>query len=97
MIVLLYSNKVIFRHFFSVGIGNELLQIYYNFNYPIQSTKLITFLKSEMQSIIEVMCLAHSLRRILNCKCIDFFAVQHILMLTYRSLTVYFVRKYYER
>ena len=26
----------------------------------IQSTKLITFLWSEMQSIIEVMCLAHA-------------------------------------
>ena len=43
-------NQVIFGHFFSVGIGNELLQICYNFNYPIQSTKLILskFLRSEM-------------------------------------------------
>ena len=49
-----------YRHFFSVGIGNELLRVCYNFNYPIQSMKFIsTFLLSEMQSIIEVMCLAH--------------------------------------
>ena len=49
-------TQVIFRHFFSIGIGNELLRVCYNFNYPIQSTKLIlsTFLRSEMQSI-EVM------------------------------------------
>ena len=32
----------------------------YNFNYPIQCTKLIsTFSWSEMKSIIEVMCLTH--------------------------------------
>ena len=37
-------TQVIFRHFFSVGIGNELLRVFYNFNYPIQCTKLITFL-----------------------------------------------------
>ena len=51
-------TQVIFRHFFSVGIGNELLRVCYNFNYPIQSTKLISkFLRSEMWSVIEVMCL----------------------------------------
>ena len=37
------------------------------------------------------------IRCILNCKCIDFFAVQHILMIIYGSLTIYFVIKYYER
>ena len=42
-------TQVIFGHFFSVGIGNELLRVSYNFNYPIQSTKLIlTFLQGEM-------------------------------------------------
>ena len=34
-------TQVIFRHFFSVGIGNELLRVWYNFNYPTQSTKFI--------------------------------------------------------
>ena len=29
-----------FRYFFSVGIGNELLRVCYKFNYPINSTKL---------------------------------------------------------
>ena len=52
-------TQVTFRHFFSVGIGNDLPRLCYNFNYPIQSTKLIlsTFLRSEIQSVIEVMCL----------------------------------------
>ena len=63
MILSFYNNSSykLFRHFFSVGIGNELLRVCYNFNYPIQSKKLISiFLWSEMQSIIEVMCLAHA-------------------------------------
>ena len=37
------------------------------------------------------------IRLILKCKCIDFFSAQHILMLTYRSLSFYFVSKYYEK
>ena len=53
-------TQVVFRHFFCVGIGNELLRVCYNFNYPIVCTKLITFLWSEMRSIIEVMCVAHA-------------------------------------
>ena len=35
-------TQVIFRHFFSVGIGNELLQVCYNFNYPICGQALIS-------------------------------------------------------
>ena len=42
-ILLQYSQNIndyfIFRHFFSVGIGNELLRVSYNFNYPTQSMK----------------------------------------------------------
>ena len=54
-------TQVIFRHFLSVGIGNELLLVCHNFNYPIQSTKLIllTFSRNEMQSVIEVVCLIY--------------------------------------
>ena len=29
-------TQVIFRHLFTVGIGNELLRVCYDFNYPIQ-------------------------------------------------------------
>ena len=63
MILLFYNNSLYFDIFISVGIGNELLRVCYNFNYPIQRTKLIlsTFLRSEMQSVIVVMCLAHAL------------------------------------
>ena len=51
-------TRVIFRHLFSVEIGNELLRVCYNFNYHIQSMKLISkFLGSEMQSVFEFMCL----------------------------------------
>ena len=35
------NDCIIFRHFFSVWIWNDLLQLCYNFNYRIQSTKLI--------------------------------------------------------
>ena len=38
-------TQVIFRHFFSEGIGNKLLRVCYNINYPIQSKK---FLRSEI-------------------------------------------------
>ena len=42
------TTHVIFWHFFSVGVGNELLWVFYNFNYPIHCTKSIlsTFLLS---------------------------------------------------
>ena len=51
------NDCVIFRHFFRVGIGNELLWVCYNFNYPIESTKFILskFLRSEVKCAIEVM------------------------------------------
>ena len=44
------NDCIIFQHSFSVGIGNELLRVCYNFNYPIQSIKFILykFLRSEM-------------------------------------------------
>ena len=60
--IIFIITQVIFRHLFSVGIGDELLRVCHNFNYPIQCTKFIlsTFLRSEMQSLIEVMCLAHA-------------------------------------
>ena len=49
------NDCIIFWHFFSVGMGNELLRVCYNFNYPIQCTKLIlTYLWSELKSVIEI-------------------------------------------
>ena len=65
--------QVIFRHFFSVGIGNELLPVCYNFNYPIQSTKLIlsTFSRREIWAIIEVV--SGTCVKPIYYKLIDFF------------------------
>ena len=42
-IILSLCSQVIFRNFFSFRLGNEILRVSYNFNYPIQSTKVITF------------------------------------------------------
>ena len=63
MIVLFYNNSSYISTFLSVEIRNELLRVCYNFNYSIglQCMKLIsTLLCSELQSIIEVMDLAHA-------------------------------------
>ena len=66
--------------------------------YPIQCTKFISkFLWSEMQSIILRLCVWRMRKTHLKLKMCWFFGVQYILMLTYRSLTIYFVIKYYER
>ena len=92
------TTQVIFRHFFSVGIVNELLQVCYNFNYLIQCTKFDINIFMECNVFYNWGYVPGSrVRRILNCKCIEFFAVQHIAMLTYRSLTIYFIFKNYER
>ena len=45
-------TQVIYRHFFSVGNGNELLRVYYNFNYPTQGTKLILILSTVAQALL---------------------------------------------
>ena len=48
-----FITQVIFRYFFNVGIGNELLQVCHNFIYPIQCTKLILSILYGV-SVIEV-------------------------------------------